>query len=344
MHPSSSDPHFASAADHAACRAAIRTGSRSFFAASLVLPAHVRGPAFDLYAFCRMSDDAIDLGRDTHAGLQHLRARLAQAYAGAPYDMACDRAMADLVREHSIPRAIPEALLDGFAWDAEGRRYETLQDVHAYAARVAGTVGVMMALIMGVRSQEALARACDLGVAMQLTNIARDIGEDARAGRLYLPLSWMREEGLDPDAFLSNPVHGTALARVVARLLAEADRLYLRSRAGVAHLPPACRPAILAAGLIYGGIGGAVMRRDGDSVSARAHVGTGRKVALLARALALAPFLRRAASCEPLAAVTFLLASIPRETVATPQRRLRPQIQRVLEIFERLERAEQYGK
>ena len=103
------------------------------------------------------------------------------------------------------PAALPEALLEGLAWDAEGRSYETLDDLFDYAARVAGTVGVMMTLIMGVRSPEALARACDLGVAMQLTNIARDVGEDARMGRIYLPRQWLREAGVDAEAFLADP-------------------------------------------------------------------------------------------------------------------------------------------
>ena len=105
----------------------------------------------------------------------------------------------------------------------------SLEALHGYAARVAGTVGVMMTLLMGVRDAAALARACDLGVAMQLTNIARDVGEDARAGRLYLPLDWLDEAGVDRDRFLAAPAPSPALARVVARLLAEADRLYARA-------------------------------------------------------------------------------------------------------------------
>ncbi len=98
-----------------------------------------------------------------------------------------------------MPRELPEALLEGFEWDLVGRRYETLEELQAYAARVAGSVGAMMAVLMGARSAAVLARACDLGVAMQLTNIARDVGEDARQGRLYLPLAWLREAGIDPE-------------------------------------------------------------------------------------------------------------------------------------------------
>jgi len=195
MHPSSPDASLAAREDYAACREAIRQGSRSFFAASLLLPGKVRTPAYGLYAFCRLSDDAVDIEGGSSAAVERLRERLSRAYEGDPHPIAADRAMADLVRRYAIPRTVPEALLEGLAWDAEGRRYETLEGLHDYAARVAGTVGVMMTLIMGARDPQALARACDLGSAMQLTNIARDVGEDARAGRLYLPLLWLREAG-----------------------------------------------------------------------------------------------------------------------------------------------------
>ena len=137
MLPSSPEISFATAQDHAVCRTAIRQGSHSFFAASLLLPAAVRRPAYGLYAFCRLSDDAIDLEGGSPAALGRLRERIARAYDGRPAPLAADRAMADLVKRCAIPRALPEALLEGLAWDAQGRRYEELRDLEAYAARVA---------------------------------------------------------------------------------------------------------------------------------------------------------------------------------------------------------------
>ncbi|MEM6943248.1 MAG: squalene/phytoene synthase family protein, partial [Pseudomonadota bacterium] len=150
----------------------IRGGSKSFYAASLVLPARVRDPAYALYAFCRLADDAVDLAgaRGTAAGLL---ARLGRLYAGSPADHAADRAFAHVVQRHRIPMDIPAALIEGLAWDEAGRRFETLRDVEDYSARVAASVGVMMTLIMGERRAEVLARATDLGTAMQLSNIAR---------------------------------------------------------------------------------------------------------------------------------------------------------------------------
>ena len=261
-------PH-ADAADHAACRAAIRTGSRSFFAASALLPPSIRRPAYGLYAFCRLSDDAVDDVAESgrRPAVARLRMRLDRAYDGRPCDAPADRALADIVSVHAIPQALPAALIEGLAWDAGGRRYETLADLTAYAARVAASVGAMMTLVMGVRDPDVLARACDLGIAMQFTNIARDVGEDARAGRLYLPRSWLREEGIDPDAFLRAPAFTPALGGIIARLLAAAELLYAHSESGIAGLPPACRPAIRAARLIYAEIGREVERAGYDSVS-----------------------------------------------------------------------------
>jgi phytoene synthase len=237
-----------------------------------------------------MADDAVDLDtRASKAGksaaVDELRERLELVYAGRPIDQAPDRAFAEVVSYFDIPRALPEALLEGFQWDADERRYQTLSDLTAYAARVAATVGAMMSILMETRGANALARACDLGVAMQFSNIARDIGEDARAGRVYLPLDWLAEENIDVDAWLATPKFDPAIGRVVARLLAEADVLYSRVAAGVAVLPKGCQPGINAARYLYSEIGREVERAGMDSVSRRAVVPSKVKAKLLAKAL-----------------------------------------------------------
>ena len=271
---------------HAHCARLLRAGSRSFYAASLLLPRAVREPATALYAFCRLADDLIDLSSADEQVLTELRERLDGAYRGAPAANTVDRAFSAVVRGYSIPKELPEALIEGFEWDAAGRRYPDLPSLHAYAARVAGTVGAMCALLMGVRSPQVLARACDLGIAMQFTNIARDVGEDARSGRLYLPEDWLRQAGIDPDEWLSNPVFTPGLGTVVRRVLAAADQLYRRSDAGIAALPSSCRPGIGAARFIYAEIGREVERRRCDSVSGRAIVSAPQKMLAIIRALA----------------------------------------------------------
>jgi 15-cis-phytoene synthase len=270
--------------DAVTCRELMRGGSKTFFAASLLLPARVREPARALYAFCRLADDQIDLGDDPQAAVGQLQRRLDAIYDGRPQNVGVDPALAAVVHRFDMPRELLDALLEGFYWDTTARRYETLQDVQDYGARVAGTVGAAMAVIMGVRSEAAMARACDLGVAMQLTNIARDVGEDARNGRLYLPRQWMREAGIDIDAWMLAPVFDERIAGVVQRLLQAADALYAKADHGIAELPRDCRPAIHAARLVYAEIGREIERLEFNSIAHRAVVSKQRKLALLARA------------------------------------------------------------
>lgn len=267
--------------DH--CRAAIRHGSLSFHAASRLLPARVRDPALALYAFCRLADDAVDEGDYQTGAVLRLQERLDRAYAGRPRNAPEDRAFAAIIADFDMPRALPEALLEGLAWDASGRKYASLSHVRDYSSRVAATVGAMMCVLMRVRDPDALARACDLGVAMQLNNIARDVGEDARMGRIYLPMDWLAEAGIDPANFIRDPLPDVALRGMVRRLLQEADRLYLRSEAGINALPLQARTGIWAARLIYAGIGRQLRRQGYDSISMRARTTAGQKLGWLAQ-------------------------------------------------------------
>ncbi len=338
--------------DRAACRTAIRAGSKSFHAAGLLLPQAVREPAHGLYAFCRLADDLVDDTDDAGgriAAVGRLRERIRRAYAGRPVDEAADRAFAAIVSAAGVPETLPLALVEGLEWDAHGRSYRTIGDLHAYAARVAGSVGVMMALVMGVRDPEALARACDLGAAMQLTNIARDVGEDARMGRLYLPLDWLDEAGIDPALFLADPRPGPDLAGVVARLLSEADGLYARAEAGIAVLPPRCRPAIRAASRIYAGIGREVERNGHDSITRRARVGG---LAKLGHALAAA--LPRPVpvglGAPPLPETAFMIEAVRAHPAPVLSRGLpswwdlRGRVLHVLDLIERLREREAFAQ
>lgn len=274
------------AVDLDSCTASIRRGSKSFHIASLILPRRTRQAAHALYAFCRHSDDVIDDTRRGPDALERLRLRLDRIYAGTPSDHACDRAFARIVHDHAIPKGIPLALLDGFAMDMEERPFRTIGEVKDYAAGVAATVGLMMALVMGTGDAWTLARAADLGLAMQLTNIARDVGEDARNGRVYLPEDWLRAAGVDPDAFRRAPRFSPGIALVVKRLLAEADRHYRLGHAGIESLPADCRHAIRTAALTYQDIGRCIATNGYDSVSRRAHTTLVRKLGLVLRARA----------------------------------------------------------
>ena len=171
---------------------------------------------------------------------------------------------------------------------------------------------------------------------MQLTNIARDVGEDARLGRLYLPRTWMREAGIDPDAWLAQPAFTPALGTVVNRLLEEARHRYQGGTAGIAHLPLGCRPGIKAAALLYADIGRTVQFRGCDSVSARAVVRPARKVQLLALATLASVASNGETEGAPPHEIDFLVdaSGLPLHAPAPPP----SSVDTVLAIFERLER------
>ncbi|WPL16278.1 phytoene synthase [Thiorhodovibrio winogradskyi] len=336
------DSSFADPADLLACRKLLSNGSKSFYAASFFLPKRLREPATALYAFCRLADDAIDDNPEDHqVALAGLRERLDRAYRGQPINDPADRAFAGAIERFDIPRDLPEALLEGFEWDAEGRVYQDLSGVYAYSARVAAAVGGMMAAIMGARSPSVLARACDLGTAMQITNICRDVGEDARNGRIYLPLEWLRDAGLEPEAWLRRPVFNEVIGDIVKRLLDTADTLYQRAEAGIAKLPTACRPGIYAARLLYAEIGQEIARNGYDSVSQRAFVSSARKLTLLGRAMAVTPLpIKAVCTADPLEENRFLVDALAIPDPVTINATVGDKVVWVLDLFQQLEERE----
>jgi phytoene synthase len=275
------------------CRAAIRDGSKSFYAAARIFDRPTRESAFMLYAWCRHGDDQVDLqdlGRggprqapaSSRMRLERLEELTRRALAGkADGEPPAFAALRRVASRHHIPRGEPLELLEGFRMDVEGRSYRTLDDVLLYCFRVAGVVGLMMARIMGVDDDDTLDRATDLGLAFQMTNIARDHAADAAAGRIYLPLDWLEEAGIPPgedDA----PEHAGARFAVIERFLAEAERYYSSSLVGISRLRFRHAWAIAAARLVYRDIGHKILARGSRSSEERAIVSGRRKLALVA--------------------------------------------------------------
>ena len=297
-------------ADLRACRALIQRHSRSFYFSSLLLPRRQRQQAWALYAFCRHADDTVDGDNDGQGTVapdaetdtqvllkrvQSLRHRLRAVYEHdrAVLDdpgSAIDRAFASVVIDTGLPQGVPEHLLRGMEMDARGHQYGSWDDLLLYCFNVASTVGLMMTYVLGHRMAppggsksahasrvaEVFLRACDLGVAMQLTNIARDVGEDARRGRVYLPDELLARHGLRPDVVYTLAEHGgpapPALRRAVGELLARADRHYAAARQGIPMLQPGGQLAIRAAESIYRGIGERLRRSGCDPLVGRARV------------------------------------------------------------------------
>jgi len=232
---------------------------RSFHWAAALLPADAARDAAALYAFCRHVDDLSDAGTDpaaAGAALVRLRAELADGRGADPHAAA----FLDLARRRAIPVAPALDLIDGALGDLSGPRLETVDALVAYAYRMAGTVGLMMCPLLGAHDPAARPFAVDLGIAMQLTNIARDVAEDARLGRRYLPAALL---GTAPaPALLADPPPDLA-ARAHAAVLAVldlADAYYRSADAGMAFLPPRVRLGILTAARVYEAIGTRIRR------------------------------------------------------------------------------------
>jgi phytoene synthase len=298
----------------AVSRDMIRKGSKSFAAAAMLFDPSTRASAYLLYAWCRHCDDEIDgqdLGHAPAAGvppsdqspaaragrLEALRSSTLSALAGEPQADDVFTAFQRVVQEHRIPAQYPLELLAGFEMDVNDQQYETLADTLLYCYRVAGVVGVMMACVMGVRERAVLLRASDLGIGFQLTNIARDIIDDARNGRCYLPADWLREAGI-PRGELADPARRRAVAALVTRLLDEADRYYASAAEGLRALSFRSAWAIATALGVYRDIGRLVREHGHRAWDERAVVSTPRKLWLAAggglRALRATSFERRA--------------------------------------------------
>jgi len=280
----------------------LSAGSRSFSLAGRLLKPSQRAAAAAVYAWCRRADDLIDDAPPGQAPLRlaMLRSELDALYApGGPIATGAGggeelalRAFAQIARERRIPRQYPDELVNGMEMDVLGQRYQSLADLKLYCYRVASTVGLMMCHVMGVKDDRALAPAAHLGVALQLTNISRDVLEDWHMGRLYLPLQWLPEAGPDLvrrlDAAGPHADPGELPTRwrpqittAVRALLTTAERYYASADRGLLDLPLTSAAAIRSARWIYRGIGEQVWARDFDVWQGRAVVPTSTKLRLL---------------------------------------------------------------
>ncbi len=274
-----------------ACYEVIRLHSKSFAFAARLLPPDVRDRAVAVYAWCRRADDAIDLAGSPgpEAALGVLRAELDDIYAGRSTADPALEMFGHTVHERSIPRRYAEDLLAGMEMDVRGQRYASLEPLLDYCYCVAGSVGLMMCHVMGVKDEDAMRNAAHMGMAMQLTNICRDVEEDWQRGRVYLPESLLAKYGA-PNLTdeLGGPFPGevaASVARTIAHLLEEADRYYASGDEGLPALSWRCSAAIRTARMVYSSIGDHIRRADCDPLAGRAYVPMSRKLALAVGAL-----------------------------------------------------------
>ncbi len=279
--------------DLESCRTAIAKGSKSFAFASLFLNVESRDLAHILYAWCRRVDDAID---NSPPALQEqiileLKAEVDQIYDLKNKDLSDPvlRAMQILVHQVNLPKVYPLALLEGMKMDASGFHYKTMDDLLLYCYRVAGVVGHMMCQVLGLSEAHALKNAAHLGMAMQLTNISRDVLEDWKLGRLYIPddllikydLLWLKDH-LGQSLPLAA---ASGLKSATSELLSKAQSFYQSSDQGMIYLPFRSRIAIRAARSIYAEIGHIKVEQCYDPFAPRAIVGPVTKLRLAVFAL-----------------------------------------------------------
>ena len=251
-------------ADPAGAVAVLAKHGRSFSLASHFLPPDCRRDAALLYAFCRWIDDLADEATSEAEARRSLTRARRALLAGAS-DPPLLGAFLELCNRRSLDLGAATELIDGAMSDLGTVRFATDDELLRYAYRVAGTVGLMMCGVLGVDDPRALPHAIDLGVAMQLTNICRDVAEDARRGRIYLPAARLKRAGVRGEALLAGAWTGgeeAALAPVIADLLELADGYYRSGEAGMRYLPFRARIAIRVASRLYQGIGHR-LRRDG---------------------------------------------------------------------------------
>ena len=259
--------------------------ARTFDLAGRFLGPARRDEAAVVYAFCRLVDDLVDEASDLASGSAALAQVEAELQGLAPARPLVT-VFGELLDEYGIDRAVALELIAGVRSDSGPVALADDAALLRYCYRVAGTVGLMMCGVLGVRDRVAAPFAVDLGVAMQLTNICRDVAEDARRGRVYLPATRLARVGTSPADVLDGAAPGQALADTVLDLLALADRHYASADLGMRDIPWRSRLAILIASRVYRAIGQVLRARGGDTTQGRAVVPPLAKLGWSALALA----------------------------------------------------------
>jgi len=261
------------------CSDLTRTHSKTFYLASALLPASKRQAMRALYAFCRVSDDLVDC--DPGATQDLLQAWYQKAHNHEPgKDDAVALAWMDTSQKYAIPWRYPEQLVQGVARDLQPERFQNFGDLTVYCYGVACTVGLMAMQIVGYDSREAVQYAIRLGVALQMTNILRDVGDDYQHGRLYLPLDELAGYQLQPDE-LPQQVHSRSWKDFMRFQITRTRALYAASVPGIAMLDPDGRFAIQAAAELYQGILDDIEEHDYDTFTRRASLSQWEKIKLL---------------------------------------------------------------
>jgi phytoene synthase len=276
------------AIDDATWAAVVRSGhvllaekARTFRLATAMLPAGLHDDIAVLYAFCRTADDLVDEARD-EAALRLLEREI----AGFAEPRPLVRALRDIARRRGVSLCHAQALLEGVRNDLGHVEIENDSELLAYSWQVASTVGLMMSRVLGVDDPAAEAHAADLGLAMQLTNIVRDVREDALLGRVYLPRTRLAAHGLTADDVLEG--RGREGVRLVClELLDLADQYYASGEAGLRYIPLRARVGVAVAQRVYASIGWRIRATGHHPLDGRLVVPRSEKLGRVGQAVAV---------------------------------------------------------
>lgn len=263
------------------CRQISRHHAKTFYLASMFLPARQQNPIFAIYALLRTVDDLVDTaesklanglitGEDIQRMLDDWKSRLKACYAGNVENDPIMTAWHDTLKSYTIPIELPLDLMDGVAMDIEFKPFETFDELYVYCYKVAAVVGLMTSEIFGYSDKQALQYAIDLGIAMQLTNILRDIGEDVDRGRIYLPLEDLRRFNYSHEELMKKTINSNFLSLMKFQI--ERARSYYRSsEKGIPMLEKQSRFAVCISSTNYGNILRAIEKNNYDVFSKRAY-------------------------------------------------------------------------
>ena len=264
------------------CRNVTKEASSTFYLASLLFPPQQRRDIWALYAFARLHDDFADDLTDTEkAQLLFTQTRETLADREVPHSELLWPEFRRVIDTHQIDMKYVSDLLDGLESDLAFTQPKDKAELHHYSYQVAGTVGALCTQTFGVRGKETIEHAVNLGIAMQLTNIIRDVAPDLARNRVYLPVSMMAEHDLTQQTLTEN-VAETRVRAVLAELAADAEALYMASVPHINDLPKDCQHAVRSATALYRGILQKVISLDYD-VSDRVRLNLASKLGVVAK-------------------------------------------------------------
>ncbi len=266
---------------YAYCRDISRHHAKTFYLASMFLPKKQQKPIFAIYALLRTVDDLVDTAEEKLASalitreeisrmLDGWKSRLKECYDGKVGNDPIMMAWHDTLKSYTIPIELPLDLMDGVAMDIEFKPFETFDELYVYCYKVAAVVGLMTSEIFGYSDKQALEHAIELGIAMQLTNILRDVGEDVDRGRIYLPLEDLRRFNYSPDEMMKKSMNSNFI-ELMKFQIERARSYYRESEKGIPMLEKRSRFGVAISSINYGNILSAIEKNHYDVFSKRAY-------------------------------------------------------------------------